>query len=205
MFYVKVEHICKSFSFRHVLRDISFTLRDGDCLVITGRNGSGKSTFLKILCGLLGADSGRVIFESDAGRLDRETSRRYTGLVSPEVMLYEELTALENLEFLGAVGGTKFSHQELRVRLKQVGLDKRENDRLGFYSTGMMQRVKFAFALLNRPKLLLLDEPNANLDQSGLELMEKMINQQKETGILILATNQPEQVKYGSQTFNLDQ
>lgn len=205
MFSLKIEHLSKSFSLHQVLRDINFQLQDGDCLVVTGKNGSGKSTLLKLLSDLLKLDSGKISFELNGNNLDKENKRRYISLVSPEVMLYDELTALENLKFLSAIQGLGFSREELVEKIKEVGLEKREDDLLGSYSTGMKQRIKLAFALLNQPKLLLLDEPTANLDKEGKELMEKIINQQKEAGILVLATNQPEQIKYGNKTLSLDQ
>ena len=204
MFQLNAEHIFKSFSFRQVLRDINFTLEDGDCLVITGRNGSGKSTLMKLLAGLLSPDSGRVDFQLDGNRLNKKNRKRYVGLVCPDVMLYDELTALENLKFLSSISGSDISRAELVERIKRAGLGNRENDLVGSYSTGMKQRIKLAFALLNQPKLLLLDEPNSNLDQDGQKLMENIIERQKQSGILILATNQLEQIKYGNKTLSLD-
>lgn len=204
MFQLSAEHIFKSFSFRQVLRDINFTLEDGDCLVITGRNGSGKSTLMKLLAGLLSPDSGRVDFQLDGNYLSKETRKKYVSLVCPDVMLYDELTALENLKFLSSISGSDISRAELVERIKRAGLDNRENDLVGSYSTGMKQRIKLAFALLNQPKLLLLDEPNSNLDQDGQKLMEKIIERQKQSGILILATNQLDQIKYGNKTLSLD-
>ena len=205
MFSLKVEHLSKSFSFSQVLRDINFQLQDGDCLIVTGKNGSGKSTLLKLLSDLLKPDSGKISFELNGNNLDKENKKRYISLVSPEVMLYDELTALENLKFLSAIQGLGFSREELVEKIKEVGLEKREDDLLGSYSTGMKQRIKLAFALLNQPKLLLLDEPSANLDKEGQKLIEGIINQQKEAGILVLATNKIEQIKYGNKTLNLDQ
>jgi heme exporter protein A len=204
MFQLKVEHLFKSFSFCKVIKDMNFTIQDGDCLVITGKNGSGKTTLLKILSNLFRPDSGRVALELDGKTLNREDSRKCVSLVSPEVMLYEELTALENLKFLGAIGGISFSQEELVQKIRQVGLEKREDALLGSYSTGMKQRIKLLFALLNQPRLLLLDEPGASLDEEGLEIIEKIIEQQKKVGISILATNQPEQTKYGNRTLSLD-
>lgn len=204
MFQLKVEHLFKSFSFRQVIKDINFTIQDGDCLVITGKNGSGKTTLLKILSNLLRPDSGRMALELDGKTLNREDSKKYVSLVSPEVMLYNELTTLENLKFLSAIGGISFSQEELLQKIRQMGLEKREDDLLGSYSTGMKQRIKLIFALLNQPKLLLLDEPGANLDEEGLKITERIIEQQKKIGISILATNQPEQIKYGNRTFSLD-
>ncbi|MCJ7507260.1 MAG: ATP-binding cassette domain-containing protein [candidate division Zixibacteria bacterium] len=185
MFQLKVEHLSKSFSFRQVIKDINFTIQDGDCLVITGKNGSGKTTLLKILSNLLRPDSGRIALELDGKTLNREDSKKYVSLVSPEVMLYDELTAVENLKFLGAIGGISFSQEELLQKIRQMGLEKREDDLLGSYSTGMKQRIKLVFALLNQPKLLLLDEPGANLDEEGLKITEKIIEQQKTIGISI--------------------
>jgi heme exporter protein A len=145
-----------------------------------------------------------MALELDGKTLNREDSKKYVSLVSPEVMLYDELTAVENLKFLGAIGGISFSQEELLQKIRQMGLEKRGDDLLGSYSTGMKQRIKLIFALLNQPKLLLLDEPAANLDEEGLKITERIIEQQKKIGISILATNQPEQIKYGNRTFSLD-
>jgi len=204
MFQLSAEHIFKSFSFRKVLRDINVALADGDCLVVTGRNGSGKSTLLKILSGLLTPDSGKVSFELDGNRLNRENRKRYIGLVSPEVMLYDELTALENLRFLSLISGSDITREELVELIRKTGLDKRENDLVGSYSTGMKQRIKLAFAWLGQPKLLILDEPNSNLDEDGQKMMKEVIGQQKKIGVVVLATNQLDQIEYGNKTLSLD-
>jgi heme exporter protein A len=201
---LEVRNLAKYFGARKVFKGLNFSVTEHQSLVITGKNGSGKTTLLKILSGLISPSNGEVVFNSNGDLLKREEVKRILSLVAPDLNLYEELSALENLKFLSRVQGIKFDDEELKTRIEKVGLKKREDDLVSFFSSGMKQRLKYAFALINDPKILLLDEPSSNLDKEGISYLENVIYEQKKRGILILATNHKDEIRYGDQIVDLD-
>jgi heme exporter protein A len=200
-----VKNLAKSFGFRKVFEGISFSLREKESLVFTGKNGSGKSTLLKILAGLLRPSKGEINISLDGQTTNKIERRKLLGFVGPDLSLYDELTALENLEFLSKAQGLEFKKEELIQRLEKIGLKGRGEDLVSSYSSGMKQRLKYVFALLHEPQILLLDEPGSNLDEPGLFLLDDIIAEQKKRGILVLATNDKREIKYGDKILNLDQ
>jgi heme exporter protein A len=155
-----------------VLTGVSGEVGPGEVLLVTGTNGSGKSTLLKVLAGLLAPERGEVVYREGGASLDIAARRRAVGFVAPDLALYEELTTLENLLFFCRLRGVPEARAgEL---LDRVGLP---HDRpAGALSSGMRQRLRWTWALLARPRLLLLDEPFQNLDAPGVaqgtELLE---------------------------------
>jgi len=193
--------ISKSFGSRDVFSGISIAI-DSGCLVVMGPNGSGKSTLLRIIAGLLAPTSGEVVFKRDGHRVAAELQRDIVGLVAPDLALYDELSATENLRFFARVRGLRKTDDELRMALGRLGLEGREDDRLGAYSSGMRQRVKYAFSLVHDPPVLLLDEPSANLDEAGIAAMDSIINERRR-GIVVLATSDASELRYGDRVLQL--
>jgi heme exporter protein A len=109
--------------------------------------------------------------------------------VSPYLNLYDEFTALENLIIFDKIRNTKNSDDKYREVLSQTNLFERCNDSVGVYSSGMKQRLKYALAILNYPAILILDEPTSNLDSEGIEMTRTIMENQRKSGILIIATN----------------
>lgn len=192
-----ISQVSKSYAERDVILDVSAEVLAGECLVITGPNGSGKSTLLRIIAGITRPSSGSVDLVVDDKPVPPAARARIIGLVSPDLMLYDELTCEENLRFFAKVRGLSLSREELDETLSDVGLAGRGRDLIKAYSTGMKQRAKFAYALMHRPRVLLLDEPSSNLDEAGRELVERIIRRQLEEGIVVMATNDPAEVRYG--------
>ncbi len=205
MISLEVKNLAKNFGYRKVFEGINFSIKSGKSLVIVGKNGSGKTTLLKILAGLLKPSKGEVIISLNGQIRKKEDKRKLLGFVAPDLFLYDELTALENLEFLVQIQGLGFNKSELNKKLEEMGLRGRGDDLVSSYSSGMKQRLKYVFALLNKPQILLLDEPGSNLDEPGLLLLNKIIEEQKKRGILVLATNDQRETKYGDEILNLDQ
>ncbi len=199
---IKLQDISKSFGERGVFSGINVTV-DGGCLAVTGRNGSGKSTLLRIIAGLLTPTTGQVTFLENGSAVPNEARRDMVGLVAPDLALYDELTAIENLRFFACVRGIKMFDDDLRAALGKLGLAGREDDRLGDYSAGMKQRVKYAFALMHQPAVLLLDEPSSNLDEPGIAAVDSVISEWKQHGIVVLATNDASELRYGDRVLEL--
>jgi heme exporter protein A len=202
---LKAERISKHFQWRAVLEHISFSLQAPGSLVITGPNGSGKTTLIRILAGLLSPTSGEIAYIVNQQKFSPDASRDYIGLVGPYLQFYRDLTAWENLSFIARAKNCKPNDERLRELLARVGLKKREHDLLKTYSSGMLQRMKYAAALYHSPKVLILDEPTANLDDAGKKIVYEIIRQQKQKGIVIIATNESEELSLGEQHLDVAQ
>lgn len=186
-----------------MFQDISFELTTGQVFIITGPNGSGKTTLLMTLLRQFRPATGTVTFSSDDNILADEELRAQTALVAPYLSLYDALTAEENLNFFITVSGGRVEGQEINRVLNQVGLEGRGSDLVGEYSSGMKQRLKFAIALLRKPGFLFLDEPTSNLDASGKEMVYRIIEQSKQTRIVVIASNEQEDERAATKQIRL--
>lgn len=203
MVHLEAQNLKKVFNRRVIFQHISFTLHAKQTLLITGRNGSGKSTLVKILSDVLTPTEGSVFLTNDEGRKIIKRSD-YIGLVSPYLQLYDEFSADENLALACAMRGERWRKEELHALLQKVFLYERRNDPVRTFSSGMKQRMKYAFALVHRPLILLLDEPTSNLDTDGITIVKQIMREQQEKGILIVATNDPSELDTFDMQVNLD-
>ncbi len=200
-----VNDIAIEYGARRVLAGVSFELRAGETLVVTGANGSGKSSLLRVICGLQRSAHGTVKIEMDGAVLRPSEALQLLGWVAPDLHLYRELTALENLAFFAAVRGMRCTRADLEALLDEVGLGGRGGDLLAAYSSGMTQRLRYAYALLHRPRVLALDEPTVTFDARGVALVEGVVSRQRERGITIIATNDPREERFGDYILRLGQ
>jgi heme ABC exporter ATP-binding subunit CcmA len=185
----KVDRVSKLFGGFAALRQVSAEFESGRCYVLVGENGAGKSTLLRILAGLLRPSFGQL---SVLGQSDPREARDRIGYMSHAPMLYDELTAQENLRYFASLydGRRCLSPAEALV---QVGLDPNLDRRLGQYSQGMRQRASLARALLTRPELLLLDEPFSNMDVDSARRMAALLaGFRHDQRTIILTTHQSE-------------
>lgn len=199
---LELRDISKSFGARDIFSGINAKTGPG-CLVVTGRNGSGKSTLLRIIAGLIAPTTGEVVLSLDGQQVPSERRRDVIGMVSPDLALYDELSALENLRFFARVRDICRTDDQLRSSLAQLGLEGREDDRIASYSSGMKQRVKYAFALMHQPPVLLFDEPSTNLDEEGIRAADSIITEHRRQGIVVLATNDQSELRYGDNVLEL--
>jgi ABC-2 type transport system ATP-binding protein len=156
----------KSYGSREVVAGVSFTAAPGEIVGLLGPNGAGKTTTISMICGLVAPDSGSITIAGEAIRDDASDVKRRIGLVPQDLALYEELSALGNLQLFGALYGV--SGAKLRERCAQaldlVGLADRAKDKPRTFSGGMKRRLNMACALVHDPDILLLDEPTAGVD-----------------------------------------
>jgi heme exporter protein A len=180
------DHLSRRFGRLAVLRGVSGTVAAGETLLVTGANGSGKSTLLRCLAGLLAPDGGRIDYREGDLACDAEERRRRVGYVAPDLALYGELSARENLDFFSRLRGLQPARG--RDLLARLGVPA---ERLaGALSSGMRQRLRWAWALLHRPRLLLLDEPFQNLDPAGEEAVRALLAEHLEgEGALAVVAN----------------
>jgi heme exporter protein A len=174
-----------------VLQGVSGAAAAGEVLLVTGPNGSGKSTLLRCLSGLLAPDSGRIEYLEGGRALDPAERRRGVGWVAPDLAFYEELTVAENLAFFARL--RRLGPERAPALLARVGLPA--DRRAGALSSGMRQRLRWVWALLHRPRLLLLDEPFQNLDAPGEAAARELLAEHlDEGGLAVVATPSPLEV-----------
>lgn len=192
-----VEKIGKNFGEKKILRDISFELSPGKSAAIVGPNGSGKTTLVRIICGLIRPSAGKVKYIEGDKQIVTQEFYKAIGLVGPYLELYEELTARENLMFFAKMKRVSNISDKISSLMERLNLTGREDDQVRTYSSGMCQRLKYVFALIGDPKILILDEPTSNLDSDGIDRVYDIMNEQKKNNILLIATNDQMDLQYG--------
>ena len=187
---LQVISLNKTFGRRLIFRDLDFKIEDFGIIGISGPNGSGKSTLVKILAGVDSPTSGKVIHIEEGREILPDKLHNHIGFVSPYLILYEEFSAWENLNHFAKIRDVKFNNEKIEYLLNQFLLFDRRNDYVKTYSSGMKQRLKFIFALMHSPQLIILDEPTSNLDAEGKNSVYKIIEEESKSGIVIIASNE---------------
>jgi heme exporter protein A len=185
---LKGDNLKKVFNRRMVFERVSFSVPRESVLLITGRNGSGKSTLVKIISRILTPSAGTVSL-GEGGKEAKDPWQMQIGLVSPYLQMFEEFTGMENLALAAEIRGLALDRARAVALLDRVALKARMDDQVRTYSSGMKQRMKYAFALLHEPAVLILDEPMSNLDSDGIGIVREMMAEQRRKGILVVATN----------------
>jgi heme exporter protein A len=170
---LQLDGLTRHFGERTALSDVSLSLAAGHTLVVFGPNGAGKTTLLRVLASLLRPHAGDVHVLGAQLPRDAWAVRGRVGLLGHEPLLYRELTAQENLRFHARLHGVPATR--VRELLDAVALAGRAKEPLRTLSRGMVQRVAVARSVLHDPELLLLDEPNSNLDPAAVELVAPLI------------------------------
>lgn len=178
---IELRKLSKSFGSKAVLRGIDLSVATGESLVIFGPNGAGKTTLIRILCGLSRASGGTVTIGGLNVTTSSDSVRRYLGVVSHAPLLYDSLTAEENLSFFGRLYGLEKPAARIDSLLEQVGLAHRRGDLVRTYSRGMVQRLAIARALLHDPPVILLDEPDTGLDPQAAEMLHSLLARLSQT------------------------
>ena len=189
-YYLSAEQIAKKFGRRLIFKDLDFEFLENGIYGITGINGSGKSTLIKIIAGIISPSSGKIIHKSDDKIIEPEKLHNYIGFVAPYLIMYEEFSAWENLSHISKIRDVEFNKDLFKSLLDDFLLLSRKDDMVKTYSSGMKQRLKFIFALMHSPKILLLDEPTSNLDDAGKEAVYRIIRREGENKIVIIASNE---------------
>jgi ABC-2 type transport system ATP-binding protein len=170
---IHIDKIRKTLGRRDILKGISLDVLTGDIFGYLGPNGAGKTTTIRILLGLLRADSGELnVLGSDIGLAD---TRMKIGFALDPDGLYDMMTARENLKFYADIYGITDASPQIDKVLRLVGLDDRAEDRVGTYSKGMRQRLSLARAMVHNPEILILDEPTAGVDPTGQIEIRKIL------------------------------
>jgi ABC-2 type transport system ATP-binding protein len=187
---LKVHDLKKSYGSKLAVNNVGFEVRRGELYALLGPNGAGKTTTLRMIAGLLSADSGEIsVFGVDA-RKDPIAAKRLIAWLPDEPLLYDKLTAWEYLEFVAGLWGvdSKSAAAQAEDMLKLLGLWDNRNDRCESFSRGMKQKAVLAGALIHDPKLLMLDEPLTGLDAAASRLVKDLIRKKVEQGAAVILT-----------------
>ena len=181
---LKTNNLCKDFKKEKVVNNVSITVRENSIYGLLGPNGAGKSTTLKMITGMLRPTSGKVLFNGhEWNRKDLEQ----IGALIETPPLYENLSAVENLEVRAKL--LNIPKTRIDKVLKMVDLQNTGRKKAGQFSMGMKQRLGIAIALLNSPKLLILDEPTNGLDPIGIQELRSLIRSFPSKGITVILSS----------------
>ena len=185
---VVLNEVSKLYGRFAALRMVSGEFAAGRLYLILGENGAGKSTLLRVLAGLIEPSHGKLTI---LGSSDRKTVKPKLGYMAHASMLYDELSARENLAYFAELYGIR-DRAICDQAIRTVGLDPALERRVGQYSQGMRQRLSLARAILNDPRILLLDEPFSNVDVGSAKEMTRLLGTMRDSGkTIFLVTHQP--------------
>ncbi len=179
---IRARDLQKRFGDKRVLRGLDLDVPEGEFLLVTGSNGTGKTTLLRLLAGL---------YAPSAGELEVAVDRGQIGFLAHEPLVYRELTALENLDFYGRLYRVTERRERIGMLLERFGLWDARGERVAALSRGMTQRLALCRALLHDPELLVLDEPHSALDSEGAALLDEELAARAGRGTLVVATHDP--------------
>jgi ABC-2 type transport system ATP-binding protein len=183
---ISVENLVKKYDGYTALDGLSFTVGDGDIFGFLGPNGAGKTTTIRILTAMIKADSGNVLIDGHDIFGEPLAVKKIINALPESNGYYEWMTGREYLELFSNLYEKKESKQEIYKLLEDVGLNGKENHLIRSYSRGMKQRLGIARALINRPKLLFLDEPTNGLDPKGRrDIHDLLIDLNRKNGTTI--------------------
>ncbi len=201
---IQAQNLSKLFGRRLIFKDINFNWSENGIYGISGPNGSGKSTLVKIIAGLISSSGGKIIHTNSVGEIIPEKLHNHIGFVSPYLVLYEEFSAWENLKIFAKIRGIILDEQKVIYYLTQFLLENRKNDLVKTYSSGMKQRLKFIFALMHSPEVLIFDEPTSNLDEEGKKVVYDIVREEGKSKVVVIASNETKDLELCNEVLLLE-
>jgi heme exporter protein A len=187
-FAVESQDIRKTFGHFTALGGITLGVRRGEFVALFGRNGAGKTTFLKVAATLVRATHGKLAIEGVDIHEEPENARRHIGFLSHNTYLYKDLNPVENLRFFGRLYGTSHLEDRIQELLERVGLHHRKVDPVRSFSRGLHQRLGLARVMLHDPSVILLDEPYTGLDANAADTLNNILDESAAAGKTIILT-----------------
>jgi heme exporter protein A len=182
------EDIRKTFGHFTALGGVTLTVPRGEFVALFGRNGAGKTTFLKVAATLVRATHGKLAIEGVNIHEEPEKARRHIGFLSHNTYLYRDLNPVENLRFFGRLYGTSDLEERIHKLLQRVGLQHRKADPVRSFSRGLHQRLGLARVMLHDPSLILLDEPYTGLDANAVDMLNQILDESLTAGKTVVLT-----------------
>ncbi|UOY92669.1 ABC transporter ATP-binding protein [Ectobacillus sp. JY-23] len=187
---VSLRHVHKTIKKHAIIKDLSFEVREGEVYGFLGPNGSGKTTTIRMMTGLISMTSGDIEICGHSIRTEREKALEHIGAIVENPELYEYMTGMQNLKHFANMAATTIEPVRIQEIVKLVELQDAIYKKVKTYSLGMKQRLGIAQALLHRPKVLILDEPTNGLDPAGIrQLRDYLQYLAKEEGIAVLVSS----------------
>ncbi|ADL69760.1 ATP-binding cassette domain-containing protein [Thermoanaerobacterium saccharolyticum] len=184
MGYLEVTNLSKNIGQNEILKSINLNLEKGTIYGFFGRNGSGKTMLFRALCGLIKPTSGTITINNKV--LHRDISfPESIGVIIESPGFWDHYTGFENLKVLSSIKNI-IGDEDIRKSIKRVGLDPDDRRIYKKYSLGMKQRLAIAQAIMERPDIIILDEPTNSLDENGVQLVREILIEEKKRGALIL-------------------
>lgn len=177
---MRAENISKKYGDKVVIRDINFELRGGDILAVFGENGTGKTTLLKIIAGILKPDSGKITVENEG---EKEIRKIFIGHIP---VLYNNLTVVENLLFWAKIYGCKTVSDKIKEYLEYFDIVDYSDVKMSALSAGTMKKVDITRSLIISPQIIIIDEPFSNIDEKGRRKISDLLNSFAENGCIIV-------------------
>lgn len=181
---VEIKNYCKSIKSRPILNNVSYNFEYGKIYGLYGHNGSGKTMLLRAIAGLLVPDSGSVVIDGKVLHKDMSFPQSI-GIVIENMNLLPQYNAFDNLKILGKIKKTA-TDEDIKTALERVGL--KSDLKVKKFSLGMKQRLNIAQAVFEKQKIILLDEPTNALDNDGVQLIYKLLKEEKERGAIVVIT-----------------
>ncbi|MBW6466346.1 MAG: ATP-binding cassette domain-containing protein, partial [Brevefilum sp.] len=187
---LEVQNLVKKYGDLRAVNGISFSVQEGEIFSLLGPNGAGKTTTISILSTLFAPTAGDAFVCGHSVTKEPMAVKRAIGVVPQEIALYEDLTALENLNFWGKMYGLSGGELSSRIDevLEQIGLKDRAKQRIKTYSGGMKRRVNIGVGLLHKPRLLFMDEPTVGIDPQSRRAILDSVKELNRSGMTILYT-----------------
>lgn len=192
---IEVKNLFKYYGEQAAVRDISFTINDGEIVGFLGPNGAGKSTTMKVLTGFINASSGDVKVCGLPVDVDSLDTRQLIGYLPEHNPLYLDMYVKEYLEFVGKIYKIKNVKERVKEMVKSVGLEVEQNKKIGALSKGYRQRVGLAAAIIHDPQVLILDEPTSGLDPNQLVEIRELIREIGKSKTVMLSTHIMQEVE----------
>lgn len=181
---LRAEKVSKRIRKKIILDNINLEFKGGNVYGFIGRNGSGKTMLFRALSGLMKIDEGKIYYNGKDA-FAKSSVLPDMGMIIENTGMYLEYTGLKNLEMLARIN-KKIGQKEIIESIERVGLDPRDRRTVRKYSLGMKQRLAIAQAVMEKPKIIMLDEPTNGLDQDGVELIRNIIQEERQRGAIIL-------------------
>ncbi|MEL6719216.1 MAG: ABC transporter ATP-binding protein [Bacteroidota bacterium] len=199
---IELSNLSKRYRYEWIFKNINYTFESGKCYAITGANGSGKSTFMRILAAYLSPTKGKVVHQQLGQTVKSEEVYKYLSYAAPYMDLVEEFSLKEQLLF----------HQKFKAFSPEISIEelltilafkKSKNKLISHFSSGMKQRLKLLLAICSDVPLLLLDEPTTNLDRQGIDWYLQLIEQFGKQRTIIVASNVEEDYGFCDAVLNI--
>ena len=193
-----VKKLNKSYGRKPVIKDLNFSVFQGEIVGLLGANGAGKSTTINILSTILKYDSGNVLINGFDLIKDKSKIKKFIGVVPQDLAIYEEISAEKNVSFFASLYGLRGAELKANTSkaLQQVGLYEHRTEKPKTFSGGMKRRLNIACAIAHAPKLIIMDEPTVGVDpQSRNHILESILNMREQGATILYSTHYMEEVE----------